>query len=90
MNYAKLDGENIVITIPASDLSGAAYQGLEAVGCEYDDDMDYANLARDLVVELNSESEDGATLVSAMLDAAVSKIISEKEAASRRMEEKRV
>ena len=71
MNHAKLDGENIVITIPVSDLSGAAYQGLESVGCEEGDQMNYADLARDLVSELNSESEDGTTPVNVMLDAAV-------------------
>ena len=71
MDLANLEGDEIVIRIPVGGLSGAAYEGLAAVGCEEGDDMDYECLARDLVSQLNSESEDGTTPVHNMLDQAV-------------------
>lgn len=71
MNHAKIEGDQIVIRVPIAELSGAAFQGLDQVGCKEGDGMNYADLARDIVAEMNAESEDGTTLVHAMLDRAV-------------------
>jgi len=71
MDLAKIENGHIVVRIPIKDISSAASEGLNYVGCDYGDEMDYDDLATDIVSELNSESEDGSTLVNYMLDEAV-------------------
>lgn len=68
---AKIEGDEIVIRIPKSSLSGAAYQGLDQLGIEDEDEVDWNALAIDMVSELNREEEDGTTLVNLALDQAL-------------------
>lgn len=71
MDHASIEDGHIVVRISVNELSGAAFQGLDAVGCEDGDGMDYDQLASDIVGQLNAESEDGTTPVHVMLDTAV-------------------
>ena len=71
MDHAKIEDGEIVIRIPINSLSGAAFQGLEAIGCEEGDAMDYDALAGEIVAGLNAEAEDGTTPVNLMLDQVV-------------------
>ncbi|WP_299663900.1 hypothetical protein [uncultured Ruegeria sp.] len=71
MDHAKIEGDEIVIRMKISELNGAAYQGLDQCGVEDDGEMDFEQLAPDLVKELNREEEDGTTLIHRALDSAV-------------------
>lgn len=71
MSTVGIEDGDIVIRIPIRSLSGEAWQGLDAVGYEDDDSMDWHQLAADIVVELETESEDGTTPIHEMLDQAV-------------------
>lgn len=71
MDHASIEDGHIIVRIPVNELSGAAFQGLDAVGCEDGDQMDYDQLAKDIVQQLNTEGEDGTTPVHVMLDTAV-------------------
>lgn len=69
-DFAKIEGDEIVVRIPVSKLSGAAYQGLEYFDLD-EDDVDWNALSVAMVSELNIEEEDGTTLVNRMLDHAL-------------------
>ena len=71
MDMVKIEGDEIVIRIPIKDLSGAAFEGLTDCDYEDDDGMDFDQLAKDIVSQLNAEEEDGSTKVNLMLDDAV-------------------
>ncbi|AUQ93834.1 hypothetical protein PhaeoP66_04642 (plasmid) [Phaeobacter inhibens] len=68
---AHIEDNAIVIRIPKDQLSGAAYQGLDDLGIEDESEVDWDQLAIDMVAELNSEEEDGTTLVHRALDQAL-------------------
>lgn len=70
MDIAKIEGEEIVIRIPIRELSGAACEGLDYVGYE-GVDMNFDQLAKDIIDQMNSEDEDGTTPIHRLLDQAV-------------------
>lgn len=69
--YAKIEGEDLVIRIPKADLPHAAYLGLEYFNIGPLTKLDWDALAEDIVSELNVDDEDGTTLVHRALDRAL-------------------
>lgn len=74
--YAKIEGEEIVIRIPISAIPEAVQVAFDhAYGFERHD-FAVANaevFAREILAELNSEQEDGTTPIDLLLDAAACK-----------------
>lgn len=64
------DGE-IIIRVQIKDLSGVAFEGLNDVGMLDETDVDFDEVAKDIVSELEREDEEGSTLVHFMFDQAV-------------------
>ena len=74
MELAKLEGDEIIIRVKVSDLTSLAYEGFGQAGYfDYDGDgeLDIKQLGLEVVGALNSESENGTTLVHKALDEAI-------------------